>query len=669
MNPLAWVDACQELGPGSDGLPNAVKELSFDLCSTVFWFQVRGCTIPGQPAARALEAPVVPRLRMRLRLRAWEWVFRSPDKGSSGHDGDIPPPPAWLYDDLDAPPAEEPWAEAPAPFPAQEPLHTGIRQEEGFALEEGEPDPPAALDPDAGVEAGAWSLSAPEEGESPPPTAYPPDPPGMFRHRSEAFHDPPTEDFYPEAPEESTFEDPHPALPAGNGLPPYPSASPDTLPTRLDNPVHQDIYATEEPTAHKEVDGDEAERPDLEAQFSDPSFSQPSVGQLEPRSRESGTVPLYTHLGSELVGADPESGVPLGRAETVLGSEDNGRQAGHDRLPPREVSRPSEADSSVLGWRVAGVSWLIFSAMMIIPFLKAGVGTTTAVIFAPLIIGGLALLTGWRWIGLTALGVTTLYSMFFGFLGYLLVFDIQTLAVFGEISHLPAEYGIGMMVVGATFLFSNAMLLVAAPEMSRAILGALISLLPALGALGFFLTADTKPQLRGPLSSFAAAGFHSPEGGFRFEKPAGWTVYSWEEILDTSRLGRGLVTEPDFYFVDERQDLLFTIYLRELPRRSLADLLGGAPRTALELEVIRGLPMKDAPPEEFTFKDTNIVFTETIHEGTLDDGTRLSIIIDRAELPNKLLLVVMTRDLQSATTAEEAERQLNEFYRNFEFVR
>lgn len=603
--------------------------------------------------------------------RASERVFRSPEMGSSG-GGEVPPPPQWLFEDLDesaalpSPSWREgaPHADAPGvPFEeGNDAAHAGAGGiEQGFApFEE---DYPPALEPESGMESQSWGLKAQQEA---PPAFHPPAPP---RGEADEYRDPPTTDgFEPASSGQPAFGDPFPSPPFAEE-PAAAQSGMDSMPTRLENEVPRDFYSGAGEDSAEEADGEEEyTRPDLDAQFSHPNYSQPSVGQMGPPSRESASVPLYSHLGSELGKADPDSNVPIGRREAVVGPpEENDRASGQRRRLDHEDD--GGTDASVLGWRVAGVSWLIFSALMVIPFIKAGVGTTTVAIFAPLALGGLALLTGWRWIGLTALGITTLYSMFFGFLGYLLIFDIRTLEVFGEISHLPPEYGIGMMVVGATFLFSNALLLVVAPEMGKAVVGALISLLPALGVLGFFLTADTKPRLREPLHGFGAANFQDQQAGFRFQKPSGWTVYSWDEILDVSRLGRGLVTEPDFYFVDESQDLLLAIYLRDLPRRSLADLLGGGPRTALEVEIIRGLTPQAAEPDEFTFKDTEIVFSEMVFEGALPDGTELSIIMDRAELSGKLLLVVMTRDLQSATTAGDAERQLNEFYRYFEFDR
>lgn len=452
------------------------------------------------------------------------------------------------------------------------------------------------------------------------------------------------------------------------------------LPTRIDNPI-QDV---EEPVSTQAPDYPMGVNPALlpENQHSVPGFQQPSTRELMGKGRSefdypdrpTMEIPKSADFGSELAKADPDSGQPLGRAEAILRDADTGRDpaTGSERRSARADASHRmgvyDPDPGILGWRFAGATWLLFTILLSIPFLNSGVSLiTTLGVFGPLAFFGLLLLTGWRWIGLAALGLATLYSMFFGFLGYLLVFDMQTLSVFGDIGQLPPEYGIGMMVIGAAFLFSNSLLLVAAPEVTRATLGSLITLLPAMAAVGFFLFSETKPRLHNPLTSFSPTEFQSDKGRFSFTKPAGWTVYRWEDIRDLSRLGQGLVTEPNFYFVDQDQGLLFKIYIKDAPRRSLAELLSGPSQTPLEVEVSRGFRSTAPEPDTFPFKGTEIMISETIHEGVHESGASLSIIIDRMEVAGKLILLVMTRDVHSVSSLSRAEEELNKFYKDFEF--
>ncbi|MCC5876594.1 MAG: vitamin K epoxide reductase family protein [Candidatus Sumerlaeia bacterium] len=620
-------------------------------------------------------------------------ILHAPDMGGGSHGQDkIPPPPQWLLEDLDDQWIEE---QGPPQYDDQYPQHD---------LDDGSEQDPYeyptdrndGLEPDADLELGSWEQPAPQYPSIDPPTR-------------EEIHLQPQEWEEEEAPQ-ANYDDLYGATPPPPPPPPHhrestpqltPGHDPEdnldpsfessdqfSLPTRIDNPIPTDLPSAKDLLSTKTPMALSGSRnPGIldEDQLSHPSYKQPSTKELagggipDPPTQEPhpSFENQYSGFGSELAKANPASGIPLGRAESLGVDPDTGTDPKTDAGNKASIwgddsskkSRNTEPDPGVLGWRFAGATWLVFSILMAIPFLNSGVSViTTASIFGPLGVLGLILLSGWRWTGLLALGAATVYSMFFGFLGYLLIFDIHTLTVIGDIGQLPPEYGIGMMVIGASFLFSNVLLLVAAPESTRAVLGSLITLVPTIAAVGFFLFGDTKPRLHTPLIGYSPAEFESREPRFRFIKPAGWTVYHWEDIRDHSRLGRGLTTEPDFYFVDQEQSLLFKIYIKEPPRRSLADLLGGPTLTPLEIEATRGFAPTQSQPDTFPFKGTDITITESIHEGVLEDDTSLSVILDRTEVAGKMLLIVMTRDIHSGVSHTIAERELNKFYKDLEFV-
>lgn len=632
--------------------------------------------------------------------------FHAPDMGGSPRGpGDIPPPPQWLLEDIeDASPSEyqeygglpqEDWeepAEAPAEEDSYSPPPSPYSEPEPDELPT---DQNPGIEPDNDFQVGAW--------DQPMPQSHAPDPPT----RTEIpVQDQSWEQKAPEADYEQLFGNTPPPPPqphrestprvhikpsTNEGYDPSLESSDQfSLPTRIDNPIPTDLTPPAQPS---EEDLYSAKTPlSLSAnrnpgilddeQHSAPGYNQPSTRELT-----GGTIPdpttgdkpspsedQYSGFGSELSRADINIGVPLGKAESLGLDPDTGRdpktgEGSNSYWDDSREKRSDEPDPGVLGWRIAGGTWLLFTILMAVPFLDSGVGIpTTASILGPLGAMGLILLSGWRWTGLVALGAATIYSMFFGFLGYLLIFDIHTLTVFGDIGQLPPEFGIGMMVIGATFLFSNALLLVAAPETTRAVLGSLITLIPATAAVGFFMFGETRPRLHTPLIGYSPSEFESSDPRFRFIKPAGWTVFHWEDIRDHSRLGRGLTTEPNFYFVDQDQALLFKIYIKPAPRRSLADLLGGHTLTPLEIEATRGFPANESQPETFPFKGTDITISETTHDGVLEDGTSLSVTLDRMEVAGKMLLVVMTRDVHSGVSHSVAEHELNMFFKDLEFV-
>lgn len=397
--------------------------------------------------------------------------------------------------------------------------------------------------------------------------------------------------------------------------------------------------------------------------LSDPGYQQPSVRSLaaDPATGAGERAFAATNLITE-----PDSLSQLLAAE----AEKKKRALTRDDIHTGGLAgRLGPSDASLLGWRVAGIAWLVLIASFTIPFFQADALQAAVVFFAPLLAFAGLLLIGLRVAGLLAMAIAAVYGVMMAAIGWLIMSQSPLLANFGDIATLPPTvHGPAFIALGMLIVFSGVLLLVGEPGRLRAGLGGLAVILPAIIAAGLFLTADVKPRLRNPQDTYAARTFRADQAGITFVKPQGWTTYPWDDIVTISRLGAGLKTPPDMWFVDRSQTLLFAIYTTDPPRRTWAGLLGAAPLSELEMEITRGFAALPEQPEPFRFRDRSTVTTRH-YEGTTPAGAQLTITIDRHELRDRVLLLVMTRDRASATSRDTADTELNRFYEKLEFIR
>src|SRR5690606_18276480 len=116
--------------------------------------------------------------------------------------------------------------------------------------------------------------------------------------------------------------------------------------------------------------------------------------------------------------------------------------------------------------------------------------------------------------------------------------------------------------------------------------------------------------------------------GYRFQKPEGWATYDWEAIRALSiapdsgfAVGAGLRTKPEFYYLNERQDMLVAFYRDNIREESLMGLFGQESLTDLEKEITRDLPSDRSKETKFEFpKDSGYDWTENVYSGRMPSG-------------------------------------------------
>lgn len=325
-----------------------------------------------------------------------------------------------------------------------------------------------------------------------------------------------------------------------------------------------------------------------------------------------------------------------------------------------------EEDTTAYGRHVAGVAWLIFAAFMGAGFVIAGKMSLGGAFLTPMVLAGLFMLTAVRWSGVVGLLLSFVYGLTLGSVGSIILRE-GSLAdtVLGIEQSLPDPYGFVLIGLGISFIVANVLMLVASPGMTRALTGAFLLVLPQVGAILLLATSEIRPKLVNPLDGPNPEALGTPQLGITFSKPQDWYTYPWTQMKTFSPMAMDLTTEPLFWFVNEKQDIMVAFYYDEA-RRSLAQLFGGPERlTPLEREVTREMASQSETPSSFSFGGK--VFVEELYEGTVSSGQRLSLIVDKTQVGDKTLLVVLTRDARHNSSRTEGETALNLFYKTLKF--
>jgi len=436
--------------------------------------------------------------------------------------------------------------------------------------------------------------------------------------------------------------------------------------------------------------------------FSAPSFSQPSVASLrnkalqpsdpdgillspvtDPDPMQRGFDPppppppmpgLSGFNTSEDPQPPPASPAPsFNQTPLYQGSLGGGAQAGQAASAisrdgtPRFVPDIPETieDDGELGCRVAAGAYAVFGVMLTLGAVQSGNIGGAACVLAPVFGCAGLLLTGKRWAAILTLVLGCLWGLLFVSLA------LFTQAIISLITEqgitFPPLLGLGLLVVGLSFIIGNVMMLVGGPGMGRAIAGALFMLVPFVG-LGIVAANSEFPRaLSKPVGVFAEETIGTEEDGFTLRKPDGWNSYDWEMVKLVSPLAQGLLTVPKYHFINRKQDMMVSIYIAEPPRRSLSQLFGPGELSELEKEITRELPPKAEKPDEYPFAGEE--FSEMTYEGTLQSGNALSIIVSQAKVSEKVLFViVLTRNTKSKTTGEQATAAFNAFFKELKFA-
>jgi hypothetical protein len=394
------------------------------------------------------------------------------------------------------------------------------------------------------------------------------------------------------------------------------------------------------------------------------SFKPPTVADL-PRLQGSSPLPISTPDYSQ-----PATSAPLPTSPYVgqRFGESAGAAVDADGRPRYVPELPEEAeDPAAYGRRVAGVTWSLYGVLLA---LTVGLMTKNVSVGGsfgtPILLVGLAMLTGARWSGILGVVATLVYTVSLSIAGY---FITNPNPAFFQSFHLtsppPEHYAYAFFLLALSCLFSNLLMLVGSPGVTRAILGAFLMILPQIGATALIAAGESRPMLTSSIGGKEPAIVRDDKQGFSFVKPAGWSTYSWAEASRIAPVVRGLTTEPSSFFLNEKQDLLFAVYLDEVPKRSLAQLFGPEKLTPLEREITRDLPSVKDAPEPFDFAGKP--FLENSYEGTASNGAKLYIILNKVQVGDRMLLITMTRDAAHNDDPASADSALDDYYRSLKF--
>ncbi len=326
-----------------------------------------------------------------------------------------------------------------------------------------------------------------------------------------------------------------------------------------------------------------------------------------------------------------------------------------------------QVDPGSLGRRVAAGAWLFFSFLILLSIFQTNQVSIGIASTSPLILTGLLLITGARWAGILGIIMSVLISVFYIFIG-LLVIGFDVLTSFGGVSMLPTSVGYSLIAMGVCFFFGNLLMLVKAPELGRSLFGALLVVVPLVAtvAVAQLSIEAFVPKLTNPIDGFDSKEYGSSYENFYVVKPESWGAFEWAEIEIFSPLATDLTTKPNYNFLNQRQDALLSIYLTEPPKNTLATMLGQEILSPIEEEIIRGLPKKNREPVTYTYQGYE--FQENVYGGTLDRGVSLKITIAHAVVGDKLFVIALTqRANEDGVTSSDSDPIFNEYFQSLRF--
>lgn len=631
-------------------------------------------------------------MNLETRLKGFPVFFTRDDEGQSGESP--PPPPDWL---AGAPPSsseEEDDFDDPYADP-----HGGYENPSAFEDSKRDayepPQVPQPGSPQGPPQQEDEYYAAPDR---PSYSSVPPPP----QQQPQGFGEPPASKH--EAP-----SDPYAPPQQEQELPSQPAGDPYELPPENDPyaSTGNDQWGGEQPTASMppppppsgadprdyRVSQDEIQP------GSAPDYQQPTIRDLREfhsQEEQRQETPYHEEPPQE-VSADPPSGVDaLRHAAAPPGGPPNlelEQQAQGDRpayseqqfgdqigsgldasgFPKYDPLLPEEQQEDVaLSRRVAGMVWLFFAALMTFgAFLIAeerGAGATLAVM-APMMAIGLILLTGTRFSGILGMAAGVVYGLIFIFLALLVLANDAALERAVSVDAIPPIMSVLLGALGVAFIISTLLMLAGNPGNTRVTFGAVILVLAQAGAMLYGSSAEMnfRQRLTDPSTTLAAKEFGSPAEGLLFTKPEGWAGYPWPMIQASSVLAHALETEPNYVFLNNNQDMMLAVYLTDIPPVSISALFEGDSLSPLEQEILRGLPPEGDAADQFNFQGLD--FSERTYSGVIGNGRRLATTIDKARYDGQLLVIALTRDLESNdSTRDGAEEALNRFFQSLRLV-
>ncbi len=422
-----------------------------------------------------------------------------------------------------------------------------------------------------------------------------------------------------------------------------------------------------------------------------PVYKPPSVADLKDGTltpAASGGAP-YNPMGGGGGSSDTNFGGQMAPMQPAYGgSGDYNQQPGSSYLGgdegpvdkdgvPRYVPPLPDSydDQGTLGRKYAGVAWLIAGFLFVLgTILQGGVGTGLCGT-GPYLLGGALMLTGKRWAGIIGLVFMTLISLAsFGLAALVLTgsefFDRIGIPVGGLI-----PLGIAIAAYGAFFVVSNLMMLVGAPGKGRALAGVLLMILSQVGMSVFLHTMpDATVGVSNPTGPVEAQRVQNRNPNFSFTKPADWATYNWDMVSAAGMAGKNgfalsseIVTRPRFHYINKSQDMMVAFYLADKPT-NLIQLFGAEKMTDIEKEFTRELPTVGEPDSFIWPTDSEVVWRETIHEGRLESGPKLRVIVDRTDLGEAgFLYIVLTANAERTIDQESIDKAMNGFFEELVF--
>jgi hypothetical protein len=226
------------------------------------------------------------------------------------------------------------------------------------------------------------------------------------------------------------------------------------------------------------------------------------------------------------------------------------------------------------------------------------------------------------------------------------------------------------LVSGICFLAGSLILLLKDPGRKRAIVGTTLIVLP-LSLSSTWLVIASK-SLQGNLNinekDFTSQTISDEKNGIRFLKPDGWATPNWDLFKEASPLAFGLVQKPTNFYLNRNQDMMVAIYWDALPKIDLSTLLKGDQASDLEKEIIRNMTLNEELADTFPFKGHN--FSENVYIGNVSKGVDLQVIMDKARLSDRVLLITVTQDTNSRFSKEkDAFEILNPYFQDLVITR
>ncbi len=442
------------------------------------------------------------------------------------------------------------------------------------------------------------------------------------------------------------------------------------------NPSDPDSPITQSPTIGSDPSAQQLSVGPRKVESAEPMPPPPALDEGVPMvGLQDYKVPTVADLARGGIGVPPLSLPPMPDSETIAEGPSEVRpnyatqsygdmggpaidEDGNPRFIPQIPVISEEA--GVPGRRVCGVSWLIFAALFGFVASLSGEFSPATVFLAPMVIGAFLLLYGASWGGGLGIFLSVIYFAAFSGIGYTIAYTPDKVDNLLGVSLFPPQVGFAFMGIAWTFVISAILMLVKAPGMGRAVLGAFVLLMPLIGGTVWInaTTDQFTPKLASPTETAEAAQQGSTLEGFFFTKPAGWVSYEWNRVMELSSLATQLKKRPNYYYFNPTQAKMVSFYLDDIPPRTIATLLGQYKPSLMEETLIRGLPAVGRPS---AYKVGGADFTERSYEGQLGPA-RLHLTIAKAEIGEKVLLVVLTQNVKNALTeVKDAEDPLNAF--------